>query len=442
MNWRRGPRYTGVMQKVAIVGGGVAGMGAAQRLVEAGYGVTLFESLPRLGGDCFGVDVQLPGRGMCRVDAGVGDFNQRTFVRVKALLDMLGLEYRPIVQDTAFMTPNGDTLYYFRSGQLRADWPPAQIERLQAEITRFNTECVEVLHSEQFADWTLVRYLHERGYSTSFSDLYAYPRAMGCFPMPDDDPAMYRVRGLVAFWHMHGIVGGQGPAERMVVVGGMHHYCTAMHQWLEDRGAKILCATRVVGVVRRATQIEIRAITRDDEHLAFKVDHVLFATNPNEVLPLLEDATPDETAAFASFAYQRARLVVHLDERLMPRDRRTWGSCNYLVPGESGPEVRPTITFYPNLICGLPERVPDVFVTMNPHIEPREDVLISNRFFEHPVANGKTVEAVARLLRVQGERGTWFSGSYLAEPFLHEQALVSGQDVADRLIAADPPRDR
>ncbi|MEM9454920.1 MAG: FAD-dependent oxidoreductase [Myxococcota bacterium] len=428
------------MQKVAIVGGGVAGMGAAQRLVEAGYDVTVFELLPRLGGDCFGVDVQLPGRGMCRVDAGVGDFNQRTFVRVKALLDQLGLEYRPIVQDTAFMTPRGETLYYFRNGQLRADWPQEQIDSLQAEITRFNLECVEVLDNEEMADWTLVRYLHERGYSTTFADLYAYPRAMGCFPMPDDDPAMYRMRGLVAFWNMHGIVGGKGPAERMVVVGGMHHYCAAMHHWLEDHKARILCGTRVVGVVRRSEAIEIRAITRDDEHLAFKMDHVLFATNPNEVLPLLEDAGPDEVAAFNSFAYQRARLVVHLDERLMPRDRQSWGSCNYIVPGDSGPEVRPTITFYPNLICGLPERVPDVFVTMNPHIEPDEEVLISNRFFEHPVADGKTREAVARLLRVQGERGTWFSGSYLAEPFLHEQALVSGQDVAGQLIEVDPPR--
>ncbi|MCA9709704.1 MAG: NAD(P)-binding protein [Myxococcales bacterium] len=427
------------MRKVVIVGGGVAGMGAAQRLVAAGCDVTLFESLPRLGGDCFGVDVQLPGRGVVRVDAGVSDFNQETFVRLKALLDELRLDYHPIVQDCCFMTPTGEALYHFRDGRLKADWPEAEVTRLRSEVERFNTECVEVLEGgDTFADWTLVHYLHERGYSTSFADLYVYPRAMGCFPMPDEDPALYPVRSLVAFWHMHGVVGRHDRAPRMCVTGGMHRYCAAMERWLEDRGGRILRATRVVGVVRRASGIEVRAITRDDEHLAFRADHVLFATNPNEVLPLLEDSTSDEVAAFSGFSYQRARLVVHLDARLMARDRQTWGAYNYVVSVGGGPEVKPTITFYPNLMGRLPERVPDVFVTMNPHLEPDPEVVVSNRFFEHPVANGKTTQAVARLERIQGERGTWFSGSYLQEPFLHEQALVSGQDIAERLLRADP----
>ncbi len=409
-------------------------MGAAHRLVEAGHEVALFESLPRLGGDCFGVDVQLPGRGMCRVDAGVGDFNVHTFVRVKALLDQLGLEYHPIVQDAAFMTPRGETLYHFRGGELKADWTDLEIEGARAEILRFNAECVEVLENDEMADWTLVRYLHERGYSPRFADLYVYPRAMGCFPMPDDDPAMYRVRGLVAFWKMHGIV-GTGLADRRCVEGGMHRYCLALQRWLEERGGDIRCATRVVGVARRPKHVEVRAITRDDEHLTFKAEHVIFATNPNEVLPLLEDATADEVAVFTGFSYQRARLVVHLDPRLMPRDRQAWGAYNYTVPDADGPEVRPTITFYPNLMAGLPARVPDVFVTMNPPIEPEEDLLISNRFFEHPVATADTHKAAARVERIQGERKTWFAGSYLREPFLHEQALATGQDVADAVMA-------
>jgi hypothetical protein len=429
------------MRKVAIVGGGVAGMGAAQRLLLAGYDVTLFEYLPRLGGDCFGVDVQLAGRGMCRIDAGVSDFNQATFVRVKALLDELGLPYRPIVQDASFMTPDGDLLYHFRGGELKVDWPRHVAARFVLEIARFNRECIEVLESFDFADWTLGRYLKERRYSNELAVFYAYPRAMGCFPMPNDEPAKFLVRSLVSFWHMHGIVGNNGePAQRMCVAGGMHQYCGAFERWFSIRGGHVRCSTRVMGVVRRSRFIEIRAVTRDDEHLAFKVDHVLFATNPNEVVPLLEDPTDDETAAFTEFPYQRARLVVHTDARLMPRDRRCWGSYNYLIASGDAPEVRPTITFYPNLLTGLPEAVPDVFVSMNPHIEPDERALISNRFFEHPVATGRTHLATARLSRIQGERNTWFAGSYLLEPFCHEQALATGQDIAARLIETDLAR--
>lgn len=425
------------MRSVAIVGGGVAGMGAAQRLIEAGYRVILFEYLPRLGGDCFGVDVQLPGRGMVRVDAGVSDFNPATFVRVKALLDELGLPYRPIVQDASFMTPDGEALYYFRGGELRVGWPAHAAARFGAEINRFNRECVEVLDDDRLADWTLERYLRERGYSHELGAFYAHPRAMGCFPMPNAEPGRYLVRSLVAFWHMHGIVGTTGPAVRMCVAGGMHEYCGAFERWFSIRGGELRCSTRVVGVVRRSKTIEIRAVTRDDDHRAFKVDHVVFATNPNEVVPLLEDPTEHESSIFEEFPYQRARLAVHTDPRLMPRDRHAWGAYNYLIGGEGNPEVRPTITFHPNLMTGLPASVPDVFVSMNPHIEPDEAALISNRFFEHPVATGRTHLATARIDAIQGQRGTWFAGSYLREPFVHEEALATGQDVAARLIAGD-----
>lgn len=427
------------MRKVAIVGGGVAGMGAAQRLVQAGYHVTLFEYLPRLGGDCFGVDVQLAGRGTCRIDAGVSDFNETTFVRVKGLLDELGLPYRPIVQDASFMTPDGEALYCFRGGELKVDWPAHAAGRFAAEIARFRRECVEVLDDPGFADWTLGRYLEERHYSNELAAFYAYPRAMGCFPMPNTEPASYLVRSLVSFWHMHGVVGRAGQAQRMCIPGGMHQYCSAFERWFSIRGGQVRCSTRVVGVVRRSRFIEIRAVTRDDEHLAFKVDHVIFATNPNEVVPLLEDATDEETSIFEQFPYQRARLVVHMDARLMPRDRRSWGAYNYLVPSGDAPEVRPTITFWPNLLASLPEGVPDVFVSMNPHIEPDERALISNRFFEHPVATGKTHLVTARLAQIQGVRNTWFCGSYMQEPFVHECALATGQDAALRLIERDPP---
>lgn len=429
------------MRKVAIVGGGVAGMGAAQRLVQAGYHVTLFEYLPRLGGDCFGVDVQLAGRGTCRIDAGVSDFNEATFVRVKGLLDELGLPYRPIVQDASFMTPDGEALYCFRGGELKVDWPAHVAGRFAGEIARWRRECVEVLDEPGFADWTLGRYLEERHYSNELAAFYVYPRAIGCFPMPNVDPASYLVRSLVSFWHMHGVVGRGGQAQRMCIPGGMHQYCSVFEKWFSIRGGQVRCSTRVVGVVRRSKFIEIRAVTRDDEHLAFKVDHVIFATNPNEVVPLLEDPTVEETAIFDEFPYQRARLVVHMDPRLMPRDRRSWGAYNYLVPSGDAPEVRPTITFWPNLLASLPEGVPDVFVSMNPHIEPDERALISNRFFEHPVATGKTHLVTERLSQIQGRRHTWFCGSYLREPFCHEQALGTGQDVALRLIESDTAAD-
>ena len=43
------------MAKVAVVGGGAAGIGAAVQLVKAGMDVTLVDAAPRLGGHCSAV---------------------------------------------------------------------------------------------------------------------------------------------------------------------------------------------------------------------------------------------------------------------------------------------------------------------------------------------------------------------------------------------------
>ena len=83
----------------------------------------------------------------------------------------------------------------------------------------------------------------------------------------------------------------------------------------------------------------------------------------------------------------------------------------------------------------------EVLGDTQPHIEPDERALISNRFFEHPVATGKTHLVTERLSQIQGRRRTWFCGSYLREPFCHEQALGIGQDVALRLIESDTAAD-
>ena len=417
---------------VAVVGGGAAGMGAAHALVKAGLTVTLFDGNPRLGGHCFGVAVPLGNAETVHIDAGVSDFNLATFVTVEALLQELGVAYYPVCQDASFMTPDREPVWFSRSGQPTFVQQPQDRERLVAEIKRFNSSCVEVLADITYTEWTTRKYLDARGYSDEFRTLYFNPRAQGCFPMPDRRPDDYLIRSLVAFWRMHGIV-GPGPAKRMVVKGGMHAYCAAFEQWMTARGAQLRLSTPVVGIARRKNRIRIRAIDATRTNLSFEFDHVVLATNANHVTPLLEDATQEERQIYAGFGWQRARLVVHQDERLMPRDRSTWGAYNYLIADADTPEIRPTITFFPNLLASLGQEVPDTFVTMNPYCEPDPEKVISSQFFIHPAVDGITDMACERLDAIQGRRATWFCGSYLREPFVHEQAMRSGFDIGNRL---------
>jgi predicted NAD/FAD-binding protein len=220
----------------------------------------------------------------------------------------------------------------------------------------------------------------------------------------------------------------------------MHRYVEAFRSWFVAHGGELHCGSRVLGVVRRRGGVEIRAVDEHDRHRSFYVSQVVLACNAHEALPLLELSTVQERDLLAAFPFQRARVVLHRDPAVLGHDERAWGAFNYVVPGADLPRVRPTITFFPNRLAGLPASAPDVFVTMTPHREPAPDAVLAQRFFLHPVAGAANDAAAARLERLQGRRRTWFAGSYLRNPFVHESAFTSGIDAAERLIRAERGR--
>jgi predicted NAD/FAD-binding protein/CRP-like cAMP-binding protein len=418
--------------EIAVIGGGAAGMGAAWALAKAGFSVTIIEACPVLGGHCLGAEVPLADGKTISVDVGVSDFNRATFANVSALFDDLGLKYRPVCQDASFMHPDGSTAWYVNPQGIHPVEPFADQARFAAEIARFKLGCVEVLADPLLRDITLEAYLDLRGYSREFRDLYLYPRAQGSFPMPDAAPSSYQARGLIAFWRIHGIA-GPGPADRNVLDGGMHSYPRAFAGWLTNHSGRVELGAEVIGVARRADGVRVRLVDAHNKNHTLRFEHVVFAVRSHQVVPLMEDAHEEEKRVFEGFLWQRARVAVHQDARLMPDRREAWGAYNYIVGDGTVPEIRPTITFYPNKLAHLPPEVPDVFVTMNPFREPDPAKVLLDKFFSHPAAGASTDLACARIEQIQGERNTWYCGSYLTRPWVHEQALSSGVALAEHM---------
>jgi squalene-associated FAD-dependent desaturase len=117
---------TGSTARVAIVGGGLAGIAAAVALSEAGIPVTLFEARPRLGGATHSFE-----RGGLLADNG-----QHVFLRCctayRGLLDRLGQAGSVHIQDrfdVRVLTPEG------RDGRLRRSGLPGPLHLLPALAT-------------------------------------------------------------------------------------------------------------------------------------------------------------------------------------------------------------------------------------------------------------------------------------------------------------------
>ena len=77
--------------RIAIVGAGIAGLGSAWLLQKQGHAVTLFEGNDYLGGHTHTVDITLEGV-TAPVDTGFLVFNDRTYPKLDALFDELGVD--------------------------------------------------------------------------------------------------------------------------------------------------------------------------------------------------------------------------------------------------------------------------------------------------------------------------------------------------------------
>ncbi len=79
--------------RIAVIGSGISGLSAALRLTPT-HAVTVFESQPRLGGHAHSVQVSLEGLS-AQVDTGFLVYNHRTYPKLVALFDELGVASQP-----------------------------------------------------------------------------------------------------------------------------------------------------------------------------------------------------------------------------------------------------------------------------------------------------------------------------------------------------------
>ncbi len=75
---------------------------------------------------------------------------------------------------------------------------------------------------------------------------------------------------------------------------------------------------------------------------------------------------------------------------------------------------------------------PDLFVTLNPTREVAPEAVIRTEVYEHPLFDARAIAAQREIWSLQGQRSTWFCGSYFGHGF-HEDALQAGLAVAEQL---------
>jgi uncharacterized protein len=414
--------------RIAVVGAGISGLGAAYLLSRA-HEVELFERDPRAGGHVNTFEHR--GLGL---DTGFIVHNEPNYPYLNRLFCEL-----------AVRTQDSEMSFSVSCGDCGLEWsgrrPFAQKRNLVsgrhlgllAEVARW----LRKARPEHAEGVTLGDYVVREGYSRRFERHFLVPLTSALWSTAPERALEFPAAYALSFFGHHGML-GFGRFRWRTVTGGSRGYVQAL---LERFPGGVHLGRPVRSITRTADGVELR-VNGDSA----RFDKVVLATHADQALRLLADPSPDETRALSRFAYTANETVLHTDERFLPRARAARASWNFHVapkpwPHESGRRgdtegagvetnyqlngsTRPTMTYYLNRLQTL-DADEHYCVTLNRTAEIDPERILMSTVYEHPLYTHETLRGQRELEAISGQRHTTFAGAHLGNGF-HEDGLASG----------------
>lgn len=410
-------------RNVAVIGSGIAGLSAAW-LLAGRHRVTLYEAESRPGGHSNTVLVPT-GATLTPVDTGFIVFNRNNYPNLDALFRHLGVA--TVDTDMSFAASlDGGRLEYGSTGlsamlgqrENVVNW---RFLTMLRDIVRFYSAAPALLRDQRLSELSLGDYLDRGRYSAAFVEDHLLPMGAAIWSTTAQQMRAYPLFAFVRFFMSHGLLELVHRPIWQTVRGGSIEYVKRM-----------LASIGEVRLGAGAAQIrrEYGGVTVIDAHgQRDRFDDIVVATHADQALRLLADPDETEAALLGAFSYTDNEAVLHRDVSLMPKRQAVWSAWNYI--GDSGSSSgRPLcVTYWMNLLQNL-DRTHPIFVTLNPTRDIAREAFIRSFHYTHPLFDRKAVEAQQDLWRLQGNRHTWFAGSYFGHGF-HEDALQAGLAAAE-----------
>ncbi|MFZ2030692.1 MAG: FAD-dependent oxidoreductase [Vitreimonas sp.] len=416
-------------QTIAVIGSGIAGMSAAWLLSQR-HDVTVYEKNAKLGGHSNTVTVNT-SLGATPVDTGFIVYNNVTYPNLVALFEHLGVATE--ISDMSFgVSLNGGQMEYSSIGASAflcggRNLLSPRFWSMTLDLLRFYKHAPLEMLRTRGDMMSLGEYLRRRGYGDAFQNDHLLPQAAAIWSASLAEIQHYPACAFVRFFENHGLLKLKGRPTWRTVTGGSRAYLGKLTAAYSDR---VRLGAGVASVRRDGAGVWVRDRNGESQ----RCDQVVIAAHSDEALALLDDASAEERALLGACRYTKNRAVLHTDRTLMPRREALWASWNYV--GDN-PEGGCVVSYWMNKLQNLRCRE-QLFLTLNPKTMPRDEAILYETEYDHPLFDAAAIRAQERLWSLQGVRNTWFCGAYFGAGF-HEDGLQAGLAVAEQLGGVKRP---
>lgn len=409
------------IRTIAVIGSGMAGLAAARRARQVGFDVTLFEARTGHGMDAHALSVH----------GGVVDVPLRVMSpdRWRSVLSLAAeMGVGSFAVDTFVSCSTQDRQTWFRSGRVPfTGWPfvghwrylnlqALGVARGLARLSRMAKH-----PAAQSGDETMAALLRRSSFDEQFWRALVLPLLTTICTCDERDLLAWPAAQLLPLLDdiMHG--------DRLLrLQGGTGALVAALAEGL----------TLVSGSpVRRVAEHDDQVLVRNARGDGGLFDRVIIATQANELDFLEGESCRQEREVLSTIRYARGELIVHADERFMPRNRRDWTALNF--QSSAGFEAA-MFTVWVNAVEPSLTDAPPVFQTWNPLFAPQPDKVLAAVPLQRAVVHGGNA-AVLRSLQQwhrQPGRRIFYCGSWAHEGVPLLETAVRSAEAAVALLSA------
>ncbi|HCM83638.1 MAG TPA: FAD-dependent oxidoreductase [Alphaproteobacteria bacterium] len=412
-------------KKIAIIGSGISGMGAAH-LLTPHHDITVFEKNDYIGGHSRTVIVPTP-EGNVPVDTGFIVFNERNYPLLTRLFRHLDVPVTKSDMSFGASIGNGWLEYGTQNlhnifAQKRNLLRPA-FWRMMRDVFHFHARAGGYMHHS--ANYTMADCLHDLRMGEWFRQYFLLAMGGAIWSTPTREMMKFPASTLIRFFDNHGLLSINDQPQWYTVRGGSREYVTRLTASFQDR---IRLRSPVQRVQRTDNHVHV---IHGTENTAETFDEVIFACHSDQALAMIESPTADEYKILSACRYQANRAVLHSDISFMPQRKNAWASWVYLSDGRVDNRNNVSLSYWMNNLQPL-ETTQPMIVTLNPAREPAAELLHDDYWFEHPVFDAAAIHHQNEIPRIQGTDRLWFCGAWQRYGF-HEDGLGSAVALAQQM---------